>query len=251
MATAQIVESMVAFMRKFWWMFVIIGLIFVALYFYNKWKKNQIQYHDQIAENKRIWTEEMELNRTEIKKLVYKDRVFQVLGERWIGRSHIEIPKIGERVEREYKEFELKQLQFESIRNKIKGMKTPEIVAHKFLVRTKYLDLKIFSLYFGEKNIIYLDMDDFSLSKKRADTAIINDSLRLMYEKGVYIPMRVGMVDIVSEETERVMKDLEINARGNQQKDFSRIRSDFAHSEVMKEKDIEQEKEKKKATSYG
>jgi hypothetical protein len=236
------------FLKANWYWFAGALLIVFIIALIVKRKKGP-EYHDQIKENKRLFTKELEINRTETKWLVYKDRIFKVKGERWLGRKEVYTTKPNQRMDKEYTEMDLKQLQFEQLKAKLKSYADPEILAWKFLCKTKYLDLKLFRIYFGEEEIIYLGPDDFH--RFSVSACRINDRVRLMYEKGVFIPMRIDMIDVVSEETERVMKDLEINARGKQQKDFSRLDKEFAHQEVTQDKAIEAEKEKKKAISYG
>jgi hypothetical protein len=59
------------------------------------------------------------------------------------------------------------------------------------------------------------------------------------------------MVDIVDDTTERLMSDHYVDSRGQQMKDFSRIRTDYAHEEKMKDKDIEVEDRKEKGKRHG
>jgi len=232
-----------------YWMWLVIGTLGLVVVVGILTRKKGVQYHDQIKENKELFTKELEMNKTEIRSLVYKDRIFKVVGERWLGRVQVQKATPKQSIYKELTEFDLKQRQLESIKAKIKGTDEPEIIAWKFLVKVKYIDLKLYRLYLGKSEIIYLSPADFT--QIDSVTMRINDSVRLMYEKGVFIPMRISMIDLVSEETERVMKDLEINAQGKQQKDIARLDIDYAHKETMKEKDIEAEKEKKKAVSYG
>jgi len=244
----SIMNSIGAWLSAYWFWLVIGVFGLIILYFIISRRKG-LKYHSQIKENKEIFTKELEMNPTEIRWLVYKDRIFKVVGERWLGRVQVEKVQPKQSVHYELTDLDIKQKQLETIKSKIKDFAEPETIAHKFLVKVKYLDLKVYRLYLGKSEIVYLQPTDFN----QADsvTMRINDRVRLMYEKGVYIPMRPKMIDLVSEETERVMKDLEIDARGKQQKDFSRIDLNYAHKEVMKDKDIEAEHEGKKATSYG
>ena len=243
----SVINNIQAWLSAYWFWLVIGVLGLIVIYFLIS-KQKGLKYHDQIKENKETFTKELELNPTEIKFMQYKDRVFKVLGERWIGRISVEKPKIKQNIRQEISELDIKEQQLKMILSKIKDYEEPETIAHKFLVKTKYLDLKVFRLYLGKPEIIYLQPNDFN--QVDSVTMRINDRVRLMYERGVYIPMRPKMIDLVSEETERVMKDLGVNATGKQTKDLSRLEIPFSQKEIMKEKDIEAEKEKDQARRF-
>lgn len=209
-------------------------------------RKGKIEYHDQIKENKKLWGYELEFNPSEFSGIIHGKNRYKIYGERIIGRVAVAIKEPSQKMEREFTEKEIANFKLEQIKAQIKGLPQPEIVIHKFLVKRK----SFLFFFYGDFDIIAVEPSDFTVSLRKKNFLRFNDNLRLMYEKGMLIPLRINMVDFVSEETERVMKDLEISGRGQQQKDFSRIRSDYAHQEVMKEKDIEAEEKKDKAKRF-
>lgn len=228
-----------------YWYFIVIGIL--GIYILSSLsKKRKIEYYDQVKENKKIWAYELEWNPSEFTEIIHRNNRYKIYGERFIGRVELNVEPPKERQDREFTEKEIANYKLEKIKAKLKGLQEPEIIIHKFLVKSKNF-MNFF--WHGEYGIIAVEPNDFYPLKK-GNKIRLHDSLRLMYEKGMLIPLRPNMIDFVSEETERVMKDLEISGRGQQQKDFSRIRSDYAHQEVMKEKDIEAEKEKEKAKRF-
>jgi predicted nucleotidyltransferase len=93
-------------------------------------------------------------------------------------------------------------------------------------------------------NTVYL-FGSIAKNMNRKDSDI---DIAVLFSKGLDMFERFDykMISVTREDTERLMGDHKVNAAGYQQKDFSRIRSDFSHEELMKEKDAEIEKAKKK-----
>jgi hypothetical protein len=246
MDLAYILSSMATFLTTKWY-FVLIPLLIIViiLLFVKANKKAKIEYYNQIEENKKLGIKELEYNPTEIKWIYHVDRKYKVYGELFLG--YIDQPKaeIRQQIGREFTQQEVRDKLLEQLNEKLKKIYEPEYVAHVFAVRRK----NIFNiLYFGEKDQILLMNNEFSRIKVNAIR--INGNARLIYRDGFIVTTDPHMINITSDRSERLSKDHLINATGQQQKDFSRIRTDYAHEENMKEKDAEIEKEKKKGGGH-
>ena len=229
------------------WYFVIIPLLIIAiiLLFVKANKKNKIEYYNQVEENKKLGIKELEYNPTEIKWIYHVDRRYKVYGELFLGYIDQPKPEFRQQIAKEYTQQEIRDKLLEQLKEKLKKTYEPEYVAHVFAVKRK----NIFNLlFFGEKDQLLLTNNEFTRIKENA--VRINGNARLIYRDGFIVTTDPHMINIVSDRSERLSKDHLINATGQQQKDFSRIRTDYAHEENMKEKEAEIEKEKKKGGGH-
>lgn len=261
-------NSIVAFIKQYWYVFAIIILGFILINKLLKDKKRKIEYWNQIKENKERLEDELKWNNTEIKYILHNNKAYKVYGETWERSISFEESRPKELVKREQTKDELLNwniksmkdqiLQYqnrmplnakiEDLKDEIKGNQIRPIEMHGFLVKRKYLDLVFFKIYLGKTESLYIERKDFWFIKN--DVIRLNSQIRLMFRDGQLVKFGSQMIETTTERTERLMKDHTINAVGFQQKDFSRIDSHFAHQELMKDKDIEEEKEKKKAIAY-
>jgi len=235
------IDNIINLFEKYWyfWIMGIMGFVIITLWV--KYNKNKLpQYYNQIEENKKIKFKELEFNPSLIKKIIYKEKVFNVFGEIVTGYFNVTKAKIQQQIEREYKPEEIKRLELEHIKDEILKTEKPDYIVHQFLVKKKTI-FKILAV--GSYDVINVFNTDFKRIK--TNTIKLNDELWLVYRDGFYWRESMQLIPIVSEQTERLMKDLLINAQGYQQKDFSRIRTDYSHELDIKDKEAQIEKEKK------
>jgi hypothetical protein len=243
---AFILSSMATFLTEKWY-FVLIPLLIIAiiLLWVKASRKAKIEYYSQIEENKKLGIKELEYNPTEIKWIYHVDRKYKVYGELFLGYIDQPKPMIKQQIAKEYSQQEVRDILLEQLKEKLKVTYEPQYIAHVFAVRRK----NIFNwLFFGEKDQVLLMNNEYTRVKVNAIR--INGNARLIYRDGFIVTTEPHMINIVSDRTERLSKDHLINATGQQQKDFSRIRTDYAHEEVVKEKEAEIEKEKRKGGGH-
>jgi hypothetical protein len=246
MVFAEMLDSILLFLKKFWYWIVIGGLVVGVIILWLDKKKSKVQYYSQIEVNKTVKHNELEFNPSEIKYIKHRDKKYKVLGHIIRGYFKAEKPELKQGTARRLTEREIMNLELEAIKSQIGDNPAPEYIVHEFLVKRKQF---LGPIYTGDKEIIKIKHGRFTRPKK--GTIRFNEDVWLIYRKGFFVEADFDMINIVAEDTERIMKDLEIDARGQQQKDFSRIRSDYAHVETMKDKDIEVEKEKEKGRRFG
>lgn len=175
----------------------------------------------------------------------YKGKKWTVGGEiirAWYRRVK---PEITQRAEKIFTSHEIRNFELDKLKAEILNQKKPDYITYDFLVR-KGAFLGIPS---GEKAGIILKNGSFKRTK--FNTIEVNGTVNLIYYKGFYIDFDFDLLNVIADDTQRFTKDLEVDASGQQQKDFSRIRTDYSHDELMKDKDIEAEKEKDKARRFG
>lgn len=236
------IDNSIALLEKYWYWIVIAILLILVVLLIAKSKKKP-QYYNQIKDNKKNFILENSFNPTRIKYIKRLNRTWRVYDCRSEGR----IPKVPaekkEKVTKEWTPIEIKDMEYEKLKSAIKGTPEPEITKYSFTIRMKDF-LKLF--WYGDKEILELQPDDFT--QKKESIIKLNDTIDIVYFKGKFMPMRPTMLDTCTEDSIRVQRDLEVNASGHQEHEMSRIKTEFAHAEVMKEKEIEYEKEKKRPT---
>lgn len=235
------------------WAYILLFLfgVVIILLWIKLGKKEEIEYFDQIKQNMDLTVKELEYNPTEIKFMKHLDKTYRVYGEFFEARVKDLEDEKKQVTFRKYTKDELRGFEIKNLRNKIlgkKGLKV-EIESHEFLVRRNYFNTYLLKIYHGEKDLIILKVGDFK--KIKEDTIKVNDIVRLVYRDGFYVNSCPTMIPVISERTQRLMINHQINAVGQQQKDFSRIRSDWAHKELMKDKEIEAEEKKDKSKRHG
>ena len=245
-------ENAIDFIMSNWYYIMLVLFFFVIVLLWIKvGKKPKVEFYNQIEENLKTTVKELEYNPTEIKFMKHLDKTYRVYGE-YYGAvvSHPEA-EIKQTVSGRYTREELREFDIKNLRQKILGKEQikVDILEHEFLVRRKFFDLILFKFYHGEKDLLILRVNDFK--KIKDNTIKVNDNVRFVYRNGFYVNSDAKFIPIISEKTERLMSDHRINAVGLQQKDFSRIRSDWANKELMKDKDIEAEEKKDRAKKHG
>lgn len=181
----------------------------------------------------------------------HRGRTYKILGHSYLGFIKNPEFKAEQRVFKELTDRDLRDMEVNNLKRRLLGQDPlkAEFVGHNFLIKRGCLDLVIFKFWTGEPEILTLINDEFKFDKK--GNIHINDEVNIVYRDGFFCSTDPKMIEVVTDRTERLMKDLTINATGQQQKDFSRIRTDYAHIDRMKEKDIEAEEKKDKAKRYG
>lgn len=231
-----------------WYIIVIVGLGIAVLLAIMKILQLQQspKFYSQVQENRKIKFKELEFNPTQIKKMIYKNKVYGVYG--LIIRSYFrrEKPKIKQETTKEYSTKEVKYLEFQNLKDTVLEKIKPDYITYEFLVKRKQF---LGNIFYGDKEVIRLLSTDCEFIK--TDTVKINDDVFLIYKEGFYQKAEWDTLQALADDTERLMGDLKVDSVGLQQKDFSRIRTDYAHSEVMKDKEIEAEEKKDKAKRHG
>jgi hypothetical protein len=168
------------------------------------------------------------------------------LGELWFSYDKNPLLELRQMIQKSFNDSEIKLKQYNLMKEYITNPVKKDLkVGHIFLVRYGMFSF----LGLGKKEMFFLRNEELNLVK--TDTIRLNDAVRVMYDNGVKVTTHQDMLGVVTDMTYRLMSDNIINALGQQQKDFSRIRTDYAHDEVMKDKDIEASKEEKKAKTHG
>lgn len=232
-----------------WYFFVIfIGAILLIGYIdkYNKLKR-KVQYHDEIEQIKKIKFKELEFNPTPIKKLLYYNKKWRVYGEIIQAFFKGTEAQIKQPIGKELTAEEIKNKQLEHLKDEILKRPKADFYTHEFLIRRK----NFLGVFFGEREVVKVFDTDFKQIK--ADTIRFNEkSFSLHYRDGRLERLDYEMISVTRDDTERLMSDNKVNAMGYQQKDFSRIRTDYSHDELMKDKEKEIEESKKKGRgSFG
>lgn len=233
------------FIFDYWYVFVIFILAIIVINLLIKNKKDKIEYYSQIKENKRIMTKELEYNPPDFKWLRHFEKKYKIIGQSYVGFTEHEKPELKQRTNKEWTSTEIRSLEIQKLKEKITNETRPKYIAYKFLIqRSNFL-----GIYFGEKEIVVLFKDEFTQTKK--DTIRLHSDRHLIYRKGMLVSQSMEMIEVVDDNTERIMADHHVDARGQQMKDFSRIRTDYSHEEKMKDKDIEVEEKKEKGKRFG
>jgi hypothetical protein len=241
----EIFATIIDFVYTYWYVFVILIFGGLALGFYIKSKKKKIEYYSQIEENKKLLTKELEYNPPDFKWIAHFDKKYKVLGQSYLGFTPHEKAKQEQRTTREWTIQEVRDWEIFKLKQKVTQMKSPKHIAYKFLIQRK----NFIGFFYGDKEVLILFRGEFT--QTRVDTIRIHSDKHLIYRKGMLTSQRMEMVDIVDDTTERLMSDHYVDSRGQQMKDFSRIRTDYAHEEKMKDKDIEVEDRKEKGKRHG
>lgn len=235
-------------MKKYWWVSLIF-LVFVFIFWKFGKKKEKIEYYNQSKINKKRSIEELEWNPTKIKHLKHLNKYYKVYGQiHAIYKKQIE-PEIKQQIWKEYSQTEIRQFKIEAIKKTVKGEKVPSIEAFRFSVRRKYFNFVLFKLYYGEKEVLFIECQDITQTKIKE--LRIHEYVNLIWRDNFITPLKSEWIEIVSDMQERLMTDNKVNAMGQQQKDFSRIRTDYAHNIDKMDKEINYEKEKEKGRRHG
>lgn len=243
---ADIIDSVFIILMNYWWVFVIAILAFILVGLYIKYQKlKKIQYYSQIEVNRELKFKELQYNPTDIKYIKYKGKKWVVYGELirgWYRRQQQEIKQQARKI---YTPEEIKNLEYEAIKIEAIGKKPPDYITHDFLVRKGNL----LGMGIGEKAGILIKHEDFVRDK--FNTITVNQGVTLVYYNGFYVNFDFDLMNVMADDAQRFMSDHRIDGSGYQMKDFSRIRSDWSHDEVMKDKEIDAEKEKDKGRRFG
>jgi hypothetical protein len=242
---ADSISGLLRLILKYWYIIVMGVMGFFLLKMYLDKVKNKVEYHDQIKENKQLMIKELKFNPTPIKKIQYLEKEFGVYGEIIQGYFKPTKKELKQRIEREFNVREIKQFQWEKVEDDIHAKREPDFIIHTFLVKSK--KFWIFG-YTGEFDILRVFNNEFH--KIKTNTLRVNQDISLLYRDGMIVSYDPRMIKPVADTTERLMGDLKVNAQGQQQKDFSRIRTDYAHTLDMKEKDIEADEKKEQVKKY-
>lgn len=224
-----------------WYLLALGFLGVVVINLLMKLQKAKVQYHDQIKENKEKLTDVLGFNPSSIKYLIHVDRRYKVLGELWFSFEKNPLLELKEMVQRAFTDKEIKIKQYNLMKEYLENPKRDQQkIAHLFLVTSGFLS----SLGMGKKELMLFKNTELNMVKN--DTIRINDNVRLMYDSGLKVTTHQDMLGVVTDMTYKLMSDHIINAVGQQQKDFSRIRTDYSHEIDVKEKEAEIELAKKK-----
>lgn len=228
-----------------WYLIVIAILGFIALMLWMDKKNKKIEYHDQIKINHELAVGELKFNPTEIKKIKRKKERWFCFGEIVQAFIRHEDPEIKQRVARAYDIEEIRNLKFDALKRALLKKPEPDYYVHTFLIKKH----GILGIPFGKNEIIKLFDNEFTRIDHK--TIKIHGDTWLIYRDGFYCSYKYDMMGIISDKTERLMGDLKVDGMGAQQKDYSRIRTDYSHTLDMKKTDIEYEKEKDKMRTMG
>lgn len=241
------IDDYLGLVKQYW--YVIAGFLLFFIIFKIIKRDKKPTFFDQIATNKEKSEEELMWNPTQLKYIKHLDKSYKVYGEIFCIFKKQEESKVKQRVWSEYDHMELRKKRMEDIQATIKKKEAKKIDAYRFLVRRKYLDLFLVKVFFGKKETLYVESGDFVYIRR--DTIKLDDNMRFIWRQGFLTKMRPEFIEIVTDQTERLMKDHSINAMGQQQKDFSRVRTDWAHQMDMKETEIKADEKKEKAKKHG
>jgi len=209
-------------------------------------REKKIEYYDQIKLNKEKSHKEMKYNPSPIRWIRFYNRKFKVLGEFYLGFREIEKGKREQKTTREWSEEEIRNWEIYNLKKQITGEKTPKYIAHKFSIqRNNFWGL----FYYGEVEDLVLFRSEFVQTK--ADTIRIHEDRGLIFRDHLLVTTKHEAITLTSDETERLLGDHLVNSRGQQMKDFSRIRTDYAHKELMRDKDSEAEEKKERGKQHG
>jgi len=240
------IQSYLNWLINHWYLLALGFLGVVVINLLLKLQKTKIQYHDQIKENKEKLIDVLRFNPTTIKYLIHVNIKYRVLGELWFSFEKNPLLELKEMVQRAFNESEIKVKQYQLMKDYLANPKKQDLkICHVFLVCSGFLS----SLGMGKKELLLFRNTE--LNMVRNDTLRINDNVRLMYDSGIKTTTNQDMLGVVTDMTYKLMSDHIINAMGQQQKDFSRIRTDYSHEIDMKEKEIEEKKEEKRAKTHG
>ncbi len=242
-----ILDEGIALAKEYWWIGA--GLVIVALIFIILKKDKKPIFFDQVTENKERSEQELMWNPTPLRFIKHLNKSYRVYGEIFCVFKKQLDSEVKQQTWKEFDMLELRKKKLEDIKRTIKKEEVPKIEAYRFLVRRKYLELYLTKIFYGKKETLFIEAGDFRYIKK--DTIKLDDNLRVVWRQGFYTKMKPEFIEIVTDMTERFMKDHTINAVGQQQKDFSRVKTDYAHSMDMKETDIKAEEKKDKAKRHG
>lgn len=192
---------------------------------------------------------ELMWNPSTIKFMKHHNKIYRIYGEIFCLYKTQKDTSVKQSTWREYEQVELRKKKLQDIQRTINDKEIPEIEAYRFLVRRKHINLYLTRLYLGQKETLFIEAGDFNFIK--SDTIKLHDTVRIIWRDGFLTKMKPEFIEIVTEQTERLMKDHTINAVGQQQKDFSRVRTDYAHQLDVKETDIKAEEKKEKAKRHG
>jgi hypothetical protein len=244
MALSNIIATLIEWLNKYWFLIPIVGLGLLVLHFWSKSKKEEIKYYDQIKVNKKLSIGELEFNPTEIKTIRRGKKKWSCIGEIIQAYIRHEDPQIKQQMTRAYTIQEIRDMKASKLRDHLLNKPKPDFYVHTFAVKKK----RFLTIPFGQAETIKLFNDEFTRIKP--NQIRIHDNVWLIYRDGFYCSYKYEMIGVVSDKTERLLGDLKVSGLGQQQKDFSRIRTDYAHTLDIKEKDIEAEKEKDKAKRF-
>lgn len=246
------IVGLVGFLSEKWYMLLIPLLFFgiiVAIFSIIKLKKklSEPQYWDQIKHSFKRVQRELEYNPSPINFIRHFEAKYKVLGHCFVGIIRHKDPEIKQKITHKFTIKDIRDLEIQAMKDNITNKKTPDYIANKFLIQRKSILFNLF--YFGEKEVVIIL--DKELTQIKSDTLRIDDPRSLIWRKGFLCTQSQESLSIVDEMHERIMSDHHVDSRGQQMKDFSRIRSDYAHQEKMKDKDIEIEEKKERTRRMG
>lgn len=247
---AGILNQVLGFVTTKWY-FILIPLLLIgillAILNIAKLKKKLMspQYWDQIKYTFERIKRELKYSQSPIKFIRHFEAKYRVRGHCFVGVIMSKKPEVKQKVTHKYTVKDIRDLEMEAMKNNIKNAKEPDFIAHKYLVQRN----NFMGFYYGEKDILIIL--DKELTQIKSNTIRIDDPRSLIWRKGFLCTQSPEALSIVDEMHERVMSDHHVDSRGQQMKDFSRIRTDFAHEEKMKDKDIELEEKKEKTRRFG
>lgn len=194
---------------------------------------------------------ELSFNPPIFKFMKHRGQIYKIIGHSWLGFAEIPTQETKQLHYKEYTEKDLRDLEIKNLKRTLLGEQPlkPKYIAHNFMIKKNTINLVLFKFWTGEEEIITLLNDEFRIDKH--GIVRVNDEVNIIYRDGILCSTDFKLTEVTTDRSERLMKDLTINATGQQQKDFSRIRTDYSHVEVMKEKDIEAEEKKEQAKRYG
>lgn len=224
-----------------WYFFIIVILIIAVVKAIQK--INQLktpQYYSEIEKQKKIKWMELEFNPTPIRNFYYKGQNWRVYGEIIKGYFHGTKASISQQMTRSYTPEEIRNFELQHLKEEVKNQQKADYYIHEFLVRRKNL-FGVF--YHGEPTVIKIYNYDFRIIS--ANSIMVNQDVFLIYRDLGMEKFSYDMIETTREDTERLMGDHKVNAQGQQQREFSRVRTDYSHELDIKEQEAKIEKEKK------
>lgn len=244
---SESLSQALVWIKQYWYIVALIIAGYIILASWLKRKERKIVYLNQVAENLKLGKRELQWNPTNIRFIVHRDKYYRVYGRIILGfRDH---PKEEPEQTQQHENTpeQIREYEVERIKAVAKDENKPLVIASWFLVRRKSVGIKFLRLFFGEIDQIAVEHEtDYTRPKEKVIR--FHDDVVLIYRDGFFVKAKREFINIVTERTERLMKDHLINAVGQQQKDFSRVKSEWSHEELMvdKQADLEDKKEKGK-----